>query len=66
MFKSRMLHLIKQGGQHLVTFKVSEFLTFNIIQVCPYFTPSGHSSLLHVSVTLSGSPGQYLGLHTQK
>lgn len=64
MFKSKMLHLIKQGGQHLVTFKVSEFFSFNIIQVGPYFTLSGHSSLLHVSVTMWRSPGHYLGQHT--
>lgn len=30
MFKSRTLHLIKQGGQHLVTFKVSEFFTLTL------------------------------------
>lgn len=64
MFKSRTLHLIKEGGQHLVTFKVSDFFTFNVIQVCPYFTPSGHSSLFHISVTMGRSPGHYVGLHT--
>ncbi len=30
MFKGRMLHLIKQGGQHLVTFKVSEFFALTL------------------------------------
>lgn len=55
MFKSRTLHLIKRGGQHLVMFKISDFYNLTLSRCVLTSLCRG---IHHCCTSVSASGGQ--------